>query len=73
VPGTVLQRSAAGGDYAGAVGCANCVSPLQPPLFPFKKNFGEVKKCKLFAFHSPKQSILPYKHKGTSVYLAPGA
>lgn len=77
MPDTAFRRSAAGGDYTVAVGCANCSSPLQPPLFLFRENLGEVKKVQAICFSfpkaPPKQSIPPRKHKGTSVNLAPGA
>lgn len=51
VPGTGLQRCAAGGDYPWmGVGSANPSSPLQPLLLLFKEHFGEVKN--LLAFPS---------------------
>lgn len=57
-----------------ALGSANPSSPLQPLLFLFKEHFGEVKKVQTLGFSflqaSPKQCVLPHKHKGTSVNLA---
>lgn len=39
-----------------AVGCANCSSWLQPPLFPFQENSGEVKKLQTSCFSFLKAS-----------------